>query len=141
MTRHPPMLYILCRVFGWSRNSTRWLSTPYSTLWLLAFPRTKITFEREEILDSWWDSGKCNRAADGDWKNCVRSQVTSFEGDWSITVLCTMFLISCIFFNKRLYFSYYIAGYLKDLIYFKLKLLCLIYNNSLWLLSIQFRKR
>ena len=26
--------------------------------------------------------------------------------------LCTMFIVSCIFFNKCLYFSYYVAGYL-----------------------------
>ena len=27
-------------------------------LQLLAFPKTEITFEREEISDHWWDSGK-----------------------------------------------------------------------------------
>ena len=60
----------------------------------LAFPKTKITFEREEISDHWWDSGKYDRAVDGDWKNCVRSQGAYFEGDWGIIVLCTMFLVS-----------------------------------------------
>ena len=39
------------------------------------------------------------------WENCVRSQNANFEGDWSIICLCTMFLISCSFFNKCLYFS------------------------------------
>ena len=34
-------------------------------------------------------------------------KVPNFEGDWSVIVLCTMFLVSCIFFNKCLYFSYY----------------------------------
>ena len=34
----------------------------------------------------------------------MRSQGAYFEGDWGITVLCTMFLVSCIFFNKRLFF-------------------------------------
>ena len=51
-------------------------STPlqprFEALWLLAFPKTKITFEREEISDRWWDSGKYDGAADGDWENCVR---------------------------------------------------------------------
>ena len=28
-----------------------------------------------------------------------------FEGDWGIIILCTMCLVSCIFFSKRLYFS------------------------------------
>ena len=46
------------------------------------------------------------------WENYVRSQDASFEGDWGIIVLCTMFFVSCIFFNKCLYFSYYMAGYL-----------------------------
>ena len=42
--------------------------------WLLAFPKSIITFEREEISDHWWDSGKYDGAANGDWENCVRSQ-------------------------------------------------------------------
>ena len=67
--------------------------------------KTKITFEREEISDHQWDSGKYNWAADGDWENCVRSQGAYFEGDWGVIVLYTMFLISDIFFNKCLYFS------------------------------------
>ena len=71
---------------------------------LLAFPKTKITFEREEILDHcWWDAGKYDGAAD-DWENCVRSLGDYFEGNWGITVWYTMFLVSCIFFNKCLFF-------------------------------------
>ena len=79
-------------------------------LWLLAFPKTQITFEREEISDHRWDSGKYAGAADGNsnkglcrvfWaveealQNCVRSQGAYFEGDWGIIVLCSMFLVSC----------------------------------------------
>ena len=63
------------------------------TLQLLAFPKTKITFGREEISDYWWDSGKYDGEADGDWDNCVRSQGAYFEGDWGVIVLCTMFLV------------------------------------------------
>ena len=37
------------------------------------FPKTKITFGREEISGHLWDSGKYNREADGDWENCVKS--------------------------------------------------------------------
>ena len=71
---------------------------PYSpdlvpwNFWL--YPKTKITIEREEISDHWWDSGKYNGAADGDLENCVRSQSAYFEGDWGVIVLCTMFLVS-----------------------------------------------
>ena len=89
----------------------------FGALWLLAFPQTKITFEREEISDHWWDSGNYDGAADGDWENCVRPQGAYIEGDWGVTVLCTMSLVSCIFFNKYLYFSYHITGYLLDRLY------------------------
>ena len=81
------------------------------TMWLLAFPQSKITFEREEISDHRWELGKYNGAADGNWENCVRSQGAYFEGDWGVIVLCAMFLVSCVFFTKCLYFSYYMSGY------------------------------
>ena len=85
------------------------------TLQLLAFPKTKITLEREEISDHWWwDSGKYDRAADGDGENCVRSQGSYFEGDWGVIVPCTIFLVSS---SINAYFSYYMAGYLLDRLY------------------------
>ena len=90
------------------------LQPRFGTLQLLAFPKTKIIFESKEISDLQWDLGKYDGAADGAWENCVRSKGAYFEGDWGITVLCTMFLISRIFFKKCLYFSYYLAGYLLD---------------------------
>ena len=80
------------------------LQPRFGTLWLLAFPKTKITFEREEISDRWGDSGKYNRATDGDWENYVRSQGAYFEWDWGVIVLCIMFLVSSIFFTKCLFF-------------------------------------
>ena len=82
------------------------LQPTFGILQLLAFPKTRITFEREEISDPQWDSGKYNGVADGNCVNCVRSQGAYFEGDWSVIVPCMMFLVSCIFFNKCLYFSY-----------------------------------
>ena len=88
------------------------LKLRFGTLWLLAFPKTKITFEKEEISDHRWDSVKYDGAADGNWENCLKSQGAYFEVVWGIIVLCTMFLVSCIFFNKCLCFSYYMAGYL-----------------------------
>ena len=68
------------------------LQPGFNALWLLPFPKTKITFEREEISDHQWDSGKYNGAADGDWENWVRSQVVYFEGDWGIIVQCLFIL-------------------------------------------------
>ena len=70
------------------------LQSRYVTLQFLAFPKTKIAFEREEISVHWWDSGKYDGAAEGNWENCVRSQGAYFEGDWGVIVLCTMFLVS-----------------------------------------------
>ena len=90
------------------------LQPRFGTLQLLDFPKIKITFEREEISDHWWDSGKCNGATNGDWENCVRSRDSYFEGDWDVIVLCTKCLVFYIFFNKRLYFSYYIPAYLLE---------------------------
>ena len=42
------------------------LKPRFSTLKLLAFSKTKIKFEREEISDCWWNSGKYEKVADGD---------------------------------------------------------------------------
>ena len=117
ITMCPFVQNILCRVFCKTSNhpaDSAPLQPRFGALWLLAFPKTIITFEREEISDCQWDSGKYDGAADGDWENCVRSQGAYFEGDWGIIALCTIFLVSCIFFSKCLYFSYYIAGYLLE---------------------------
>ena len=90
----------LMQSFWQNIKSPRWLSPPTAQIWhpeTSGFSQTKITFEREEVSHHQWDSGKYNRAPDGDWENCVRSQGAYFEGDWGFIVLCTMFLISCIF--------------------------------------------
>ena len=112
-----PVHHILCSFLA-KRLITQVTQFPiqprFGALRLLTFPQTKITFEREEISDCQWGSGKYDGEADGDWENCVRSQGTYFEGVWGIIVLCTMFLVSCIFFYKCLYFSYFMAGYLLD---------------------------
>ena len=112
----PLMHHVSCRVFGKTSShpgDSAPLQPRFGTLWLLAFPKTKITFEREKTSDHRWGSRKYDRAADGYWENCVRSQGPYFERDWGFFVQCTMFLVSCIF-NKCLYFSYYMAGDLLD---------------------------
>ena len=111
------MHHVSCRDFAETSNhpgDSAPLQPRFGTLWLLAFPQTKITFERKNISDHRWDSGKYDRAADGDWKICVRLQGAYFEEDWGVIVLCTLFLVSCVFFNKCLYFSYYMDGYFMD---------------------------
>ena len=96
-TTCPIMHHISCRGF-WQNISHPGDSAPlqprFGALGLLAFLKTKSTFEREEISYCWWDSGKYNRAVDGNWEHCVRSQGAYFEGDWGIIVLCAMFLVS-----------------------------------------------
>ena len=91
------MHHTSCSFFAKRQNTqvTQPLLQPiFDALQLLAFPKTKITFEREEVSNHQWDSRKYYRAADGDWENCVRSQRAYFEGDWGIIVLCTVFLVS-----------------------------------------------
>ena len=73
------------------------LQPRFGALWLLAFPKTKITFEREEISDHGWDSGKYDGAADGDWENC-RSKVPTMKGAEAslFCVQCFLYLASSI---------------------------------------------
>ena len=104
------------RVVWWNTKSSRWLSVlqpRFGGTQLLDFPQTKITSEREEISDHRWDSGKYNRAADGDWENCEVPRYLLWRGLW---YHCPMHNVSCvcIFFSTCLYFSYYTAGYLLD---------------------------
>ena len=102
------------QLFGETSNhpdDTFPLQPRFGTLWLLAFAKTKITFEIEEISDCWWDSGKYDVAADGDWENCARSQGDYFEGGWGIIVLCTVLLVSA---SINVSFSQYMAGYFLD---------------------------
>ena len=110
----PLMHHVLCRIFceTWNYPGDLALLWPrLDTRWLLTFPKTNITFEREELLGGHWDSRKYEVAADGDLENCVRGQGAYFEG---LSHRCPMYHVYCIFFNKRLYFSYYVTGYLMD---------------------------
>ena len=95
-TTQPLMHHISCS-FWWNishQGNSGPLWPRFGTLQLLAFPKTKITFEREEISEHRWNSGKYDKAADGNWKNYVRSQGAYLEGEWGVIILCTMFLVS-----------------------------------------------
>ena len=85
------------------------LQPRFGALQLLAFPQTTITFEREEISECQWESGKYDREANGNWENCVRSQVAYFEGAWGVIALCTMFLYH-VSSSINVSFSYYMTG-------------------------------
>ena len=73
------------------------LQPRFGALWLLAFPKTEITFEREKTSDLRWDSGKHDGAPDSDWQNCVRLQGAYYEGGWGFIALCT-YNISCVLY-------------------------------------------
>ena len=79
------------------------------TLWYLAFPKSKITFQgkrfqtvseiqkntmRQLMVIPTKDFAECFEQWKRCWENCVRSQGAYSEGDWDINVLCTMFLVS-----------------------------------------------
>ena len=75
-----PMQSFLADTSNHPRDSAPLLPR-FGTLSLLAFLKTKITFEREEISHRQLDSEKYNRTATGNWEHCVRSQCAYFEGD------------------------------------------------------------
>ena len=77
------------------------LKPRFDVLWLLAFPKTNITFERENISYHWWDLGKYDGAADGDWENCGRPKVLTLKGtEASLSyVTCFLYLVSSINFS------------------------------------------
>ena len=89
----------------------------FSTLRLLLFPKTKVNFEREEISDC-RDSGKCNRVANANWENWGRSEGAYSKRDWGIIVLCTMFFISCIFFNVSIFHNTWLGTFWTDLVHY-----------------------
>ena len=72
--------------------------------WLFLKLKSSLKGKRFQTIHEIWENMM--------GQNCERSQGAYFEGDWGVIVLCTMFLVSCTFFNKCLYFSYYMAGYL-----------------------------
>ena len=72
------------------------LQPKFAALRLLAFLKTKITFEKEEISYCHWDSGKYDKVADGDWQNYLRSHGTYLKGtEVSLSyVQCFLYLTS-----------------------------------------------
>ena len=86
---------------------TQVTQTPYNpnlapcNFWLFPKLKSPLKGKRFQAVD---ETRKIQRDSWWRLENCVRSQGAYFEGDWGDIVLCTMFLISCIFFNKCFYF-------------------------------------
>ena len=116
--------------FWWNIKSARWLSPPqprFGTLRLLAFPKTKITFEREEISGHWWDSGKYDRAADGNWENYVGTEASLSY------VQCFWFLVSSSI-NISIFHITWLDTFWTDLI-------CVFVCTNTWKMSGGINKR
>ena len=79
------------------------LQPRFGALQLLSFPKTKITFEKEEISDQLMRFRKIWR---GSWwwleELCEVPRCLLWRG---LRHHCPMYNVSCIFFHKHLYFS------------------------------------
>ena len=71
------------------------LQPRFGTLWLLAFLKIKITFKKKEIAHCWWDSGKYDRAADGDGRTVWDPRAPTLkESEASLSyVQCFLYLL------------------------------------------------
>ena len=127
ITTHPLMHHISLQRFLTKYQVTQWLSPTTAQIWYPAasfwlYPKLKSPLKGRDFRLSmsfrkiWWGSWRQlqKRILQGFeqwkrcWENCVRSQGAYFEGDWGVTVLCTMFLVSssinvCIFHITGLY--------------------------------------
>ena len=96
-------------IFGSTSNhpgDSALLQPRFGTVQLLIFPKTKITFEREDLSDHRWDSGKSGQLM-VIGRTVWGPKVPTLKGtEVSLSyVQCFLYLVS---------FSYYIAGYLLD---------------------------
>ena len=69
--------------------------------WLFPKPKSPLKEKRFQTVDEIQENMMGQLTAIG---RTVWSQGAYFEGDQGVTVLCTMFFISRIFFNRCLYF-------------------------------------
>ena len=89
------------------------LQPRFGTLQLLAFTKTKITFEREEVFGP---SMRFRNIWQGSWWWLELCQVPRYLLWRGLKCLCPIYNVSCIFY-KCLYFSYYMAQYFEKTSY------------------------
>ena len=79
----------------------------------MAFPKTKITFERKEISDHWWDSGKMAGQLMSIGRTVWGPKVPTLKGtEVSLSFIqCFLHLLSS---SVNVSFSYYIDGCFLD---------------------------
>ena len=129
-TMYPLVYHILCRIF-WSDSA--YLSPRFDALWLLAFPKTKVTLKRkrfqtideiqENRMGSWWQLGELCEVP-----RCLLRRGLRHH--------CPVYNVSCSFLSKCLYFSCYMAGYFMDrpyVFYVDMCVLCvyIAFNSTL----------
>ena len=138
-TMCPLMHHVVsCRVFWQNIKSPRWLrpttaqilcpvtsgfSQNWNHLWKGRDFRPWIIF-RKIRQGSWWPLGELCEA-----------QGTYFEWDWGVIVVCTMFLVSCVFFNKCLFFilhSWLLSGQASYMPFIVLCSLCSHFAESFY---------
>ena len=101
-----PHAWHLVQSFLATHQITQVTQTPYSPgmvpcdFWLFPKLKSPLKVKRFQTINEIQEN-----TTEKVTENCERSQGAYFEGDWGIIVLCTMFLVSCVFFNKCLYFS------------------------------------
>ena len=92
------------------------LQPRFGALQLLAFPKNKITFEwkRFQTILEIQENTTGQLMVPG--RTVLGPKVPALKGtEVSLFyVQCFLYLLSCIFFNKCLYFLYYMGGYLPD---------------------------
>ena len=118
--KHLLMYHVSCRAFWQNIKSPRWLSAlqlGFGTLQLLAFHKTKITFEREEISDHQWDSGKYDVTVDGDGRTVWSPKVPTLkETEVSLSyVQRFLYFVSSI--NASIFHITWMDTFWTDLIY------------------------
>ena len=124
----------LMQFFWWNIISPRWLSSPkaqiwYATtsgfsqnwnyLWKGRYFRLSMKFRKISWWGSWWKLGElCEVPKCLLWRRLRHH--------------CPMYSVSCIFFNKCLYFSYYMDDiFWTDLIYLSLPTTPALFKNLL----------
>ena len=113
-TVHLLVHHVLYRVFRWNIKSPRWLPR-FGALRLLAFPKTKITFERDfrpsiRFRKMWWDRYSSPNCW---WRLGELCEVPRayLEENWGVIDLCTVFIVSL---SINVHFSYFVAGSYLD---------------------------
>ena len=116
-TTGPLMQHVSCRVFWQNIKSPRWLSPlqlRFGTLRLLAFPKLKSPLKgnRYQTINEIQDNLIRQLMVIG--RTVWGLEVPTLKGTEVSLSYAQSFVYLVIFFNKCLYFSYYMVGYFLD---------------------------